>query len=69
MILEKKMATHSSILAWRIPGTEEPNGLLSMGSHRVAHDWNDLAAAAAADGEIAIPLQDREAAFQEKAAL
>ena len=38
--------THSSILAWRIPGTEEPGGLLSMGSHRVGHDWSDLAAAA-----------------------
>ena len=36
--LEKEMATHSSILAWRIPGTEEPVGLLSMGSHRVRHD-------------------------------
>ena len=36
--LEKEMATHSSILAWRIPGTEEPNGLLSMRSHRVGHD-------------------------------
>ena len=43
------MATHSSILAWRIPGTGEPGGLLSMGSHRVGHDWSDLAAAAAAD--------------------
>ena len=42
------MATHSSILAWRIPGTEEPSGLLSMGSHRVRHDLSDLAAAAAA---------------------
>ena len=42
------MATHSSVLAWRIPGTEEPGGLLSMGSHRVGHDWSDLAAAAAA---------------------
>ena len=41
------MATHSSILAWRIPGTEEPGGLLSMGSHRVGHNWSDLAAAAA----------------------
>ena len=41
------MATHSSILAWRIPGTEELSGLLSMGSHRVGHDWSDLAAAAA----------------------
>ena len=42
------MATHSSVLAWRIPWTEEPGGLLSMGSHRVGHDWSDLAAAAAA---------------------
>ena len=38
MKVEKKMATHSSILAWRIPGTEEPGGLPSMGSHRVRHD-------------------------------
>ena len=36
--LEKEMATHSSVLAWRIPGTEEPSGLPSMGSHRVEHD-------------------------------
>ena len=36
--LEKEMATHSSILAWRIPGTGEPGGLLSIGSHRVGHD-------------------------------
>ena len=43
--LEKAMATHSSVLAWRIPGTGEPGGLLSMGSHRVGHDWSDLAAA------------------------
>ena len=42
------MATHSSVLAWRIPGTAEPGRLLSMGSHRVGHDWSDLAAAAAA---------------------
>ena len=49
--LEKKMATHSSVLAWRIPGTGEPGGLLSMGSHRVGHDWSDLAAVAAADCE------------------
>ena len=35
---EKEMATHSSVLAWRIPGTAEPGGLLSMGSHRVGHD-------------------------------
>ena len=46
--LEKEMATHSSVLAWRIPGTGEPAGLPSMGSHRVGHDWSDLAAAAAA---------------------
>ena len=36
--LEKEMATHSSVLAWRIPGTGEPDGLPSMGSHRVGHD-------------------------------
>ena len=36
--LEKEMATHSSVLAWRIPGTGEPGGLLSVGSHRVRHD-------------------------------
>ena len=41
------MATHSSVLAWRIPGMGEPGGLQSMGSHRVGHDWSDLAAAAA----------------------
>ena len=46
--LENEMATHFSVLAWRIPGTEEPGGLPSMGSHRVGHDWSDLAAAAAA---------------------
>ena len=45
--LEKEMATHSSILAWRIPGTEEPSGLPSVGSHRVGHDWSGLAAVAA----------------------
>ena len=42
------MATHSSVLAWRIPGTGEPGGLPSMGSHRVGHDSSDLTAAAAA---------------------
>ena len=46
--LEKEMATHSSVLAWRTPGMEEPGGLLSMGLHRVGHDRSDLAAAAAA---------------------
>ena len=44
--MEKEMATHSSVLAWRIPGMGEPGGLPSMGSHRVGHDWSDLAAAA-----------------------
>ena len=45
--LEKEMATHSSVLAWRIPGTGEPGRLPSMGSHRVRHDLSELAAAAA----------------------
>ena len=45
--LEKEMETHSSVLAWRIPGTGERGGLPSMGLHRVRHDWSDLAAAAA----------------------
>ena len=45
--LEKEMATHSSVLAWRIPGMGEPFGLPSMGSYRVRHDLSDLAAAAA----------------------
>ena len=43
--LEKEMAAHSGVLAWRIPGTAEPGGLPSMGSHRVGHDCSDLAAA------------------------
>ena len=46
--LEKEMATHSRVLAWRIPGTGERGGLPSMGSHRVGHEWSNLAAAAAA---------------------
>ena len=41
--LEKEMTTHSSILAWKIPWTEEPGGLPSLRSHRVGHDWSDLA--------------------------
>ena len=45
-IRQKEMATHSSVLAWRIPGMGEPGGLPSMGSHRVGHNWSDLAAAA-----------------------
>ena len=45
------MANHSSALAWRIPGMGEPGGLPSMGSHRVGHDWSDIAAAAVASYE------------------
>ena len=48
IVIEKAMATHSSTLAWRIPGTGEPGGLPSIGLHRVGHDWSDLASAAAA---------------------
>ena len=48
--LEKEMATHSSVLAWRIPGMAGPGGLPSMRSHRVRHDWSNLAAATAARG-------------------
>ena len=47
-VLEKEMATHSSVLAWRIPGMGEPSGLPSVGWHRVGHDWSNLAAVAAA---------------------
>ena len=50
--LEKEMATHSSVLAWRIPGTGESGGLSSMGLPRVGHDWSDLAAAAAGISSI-----------------
>ena len=50
--LEKEMANHSSVLAWKIPGTREPSGLPSLGSHRVGQDWSDLAAAAAAAGSV-----------------
>ena len=52
--LEKEIATHSSVLAWRIPGTEDPGGLPSMGSHKVGHDWSNLAAAAAAAACLSI---------------
>ena len=59
-LVEKEMATHSSILAWRIPWMEEPVGLPSMGSHRVRHDWSGLAAAAAfiegTDAEAEAPI-------------
>ena len=51
------MATHSSVLAWRIPGMGEPGGLPSMRSHRVRHNWSDLAVAAAAKtGKVTIPI-------------
>ena len=50
--LEKEMATHSSVLAWRIPGMREPDGLPSLGSHGVRYDWSDLAAAAAVPGSL-----------------
>ena len=50
--LEMEMATHSSVFAWRIPGTGEPGGLPSMGLHSFGHDWSDLAAAAAAAAYI-----------------
>ena len=50
--LEKEMAPHSSVLAWRIPGMEEPSGLPSVGSHRVGHDWSDLASAASMDKHL-----------------
>ena len=48
LALEKEIATLSSVLAWRIPGTGESGGLPSLGSHKVGHDWSDLVAAAAA---------------------
>ena len=50
--LEKEIATHSSVLAWRIPGTGEPGGLPSLGSHRVRHNWIDLAAACKREGSF-----------------
>ena len=54
--MEKAMATHSSTLAWRIPWTEEPGRLQSMGLWRVEHDWSDLAAVAAAVKTMVFPL-------------
>ena len=62
--LEKEMATHSSVLAWRIPGAAEPGGLLSMGSHRVRHDWSDLAAAAWLKRGLSWWLSGKESACQ-----
>ena len=54
LTLEKEMATHSNVVAWLIPGTGQPGELPSMGSHRVRHNWGDLAAAAGAWGCICI---------------
>ena len=64
--LEKEMATHSIVLAWRIPGTGEPGGLSSMGSHRVGHDWSDLAAAAAAAATEAEDIKKRWQEYTEE---
>ena len=57
------MAAHSSVLAWRIPGTGEPGGLPFMGSHRVGHDRSDLAAAAAAADQLYLEQLGPAAAF------
>ena len=56
--LDKEMASHSSVLAWRIPGTGKPGGLPSTGSHRVRHGWSDLVAAAAAAGKFGLGVQN-----------
>ena len=56
--LEKEMATHSSVPALRISGIGEPGGLPSMGSHRVGHDWSDLAAVAAAAALLHLSLEE-----------
>ena len=56
--MEKEMATHSSVLAWRIPGVGEPGGQASMGSHRVGHDWSDLAVATGNQLRLLPPLQN-----------
>ena len=57
--------THSSVLAWRIPGMVEPGGLPSMGSHRVRHDWGDLAAASVGSSDKKIHLQCRSSSDEE----
>ena len=58
------MATHSSVLAWRIPGMGEPGGLPSMGSHRLGHDWSDLAAAAAERLTLSLSVHHRHVRVQ-----
>ena len=64
-LLEKEMATNSSVLAWRIPGMEEPGGPPSMGSHRVGHDRSELAAAAAAAHASKVMLKVLQARLQQ----
>ena len=66
--LEKEMSNHSSVLAWRIPGMGEPGGLPSVGSHRVGHDWSDLAAAAATSCHGCFPggASGKEPAYQRR---
>ena len=65
---EKELATHFSVLAWRIPGTREPGGLPSMAMHRVGHDWSDLAAAGVRRGvqssSSLCPLAGKDATYQ-----
>ena len=61
--LEKEMATHSSVLAWRIPGTGEPGGLPFMVSHRVGHNWSNLAAIAAAHPGIFLKIRKMKRMF------
>ena len=56
--LEKEMATHTSVLAWKIPGTGKPGGQPSMGSHRVGHDWSDLTATVTATAGLSCSMQD-----------
>ena len=63
--LEKEMATHFSVLAWRIPGMVEPGGLPSMGLHRVGHDWSYIAAAAAAAQASKVMLKILQARLQQ----
>ena len=57
------MATHASVLAWRVPGTREPGGLLSMGSHRVGNDWGDLAEAMKNSDTVKWTLDENTCAF------
>ena len=61
--MEKEIATHSSVPAWRIPGTVEPGGLPSLGSHRVRHDWSDLAAAAVCFIFLCLKLVPKQQSF------